>query len=57
MQQKSLDWSEGGMLVQDAITFSNLFASWSIHHVRRCFNSSAHALAKNATMCEGDIWM
>lgn len=55
MQQKYFDWSEGGLLVQDAITIIYSFANWSVHHIKRCCNAHAHALAKYAILCEKDV--
>lgn len=55
MKLKAQDWSEGGMLVQDALYLINLFATWSIQHVKRECNNVAHCLAKATLLCDANV--
>lgn len=50
-----MDWCDGGLLVQDALTLCNSFAQWSICHVKGGYNEAVHALAKDAISCENDV--
>lgn len=33
LEHNDPDWSDGGLLIQDAFQLLNSFANWSIHHV------------------------
>lgn len=55
MQMKAQDWSEGGMLIQDALHFITFFAIWSIQHVKRECSNVAHCLVKADLLCDIDV--
>lgn len=43
-----MDYSQGGMLIQDARRVLNSFAEWSTSYVKRVANQVAHLPAKDA---------
>lgn len=49
------DWSESGLLIQDAYQLLNSFAHWSVHHVNWDYSFAAHCLAKDALRCIADV--
>lgn len=55
MQRRYQDWSEGGLLVQDAHALCNLSARWSVCYMKRSGNVAVHELAKDATKLESDL--
>lgn len=55
MKGNSIDWSEGGMLIKDALTICHSFRHWSIRHVKRCCNEATQTLAKDAILCVNDV--
>lgn len=48
------DWSEGGSVVQDAVSLLNAQIQWSISHAKREGNVVAHVLAKSALSLDNE---
>lgn len=51
LQTDSQDWSQVGMLVEDAKFLLNSLAWWSIRYVNRGANQLVHVLAKKTAVC------
>lgn len=49
LAKKETDWSQGGLLIQDARNILNSFADWFMKHVNKKANHVGHTLAKDAT--------
>lgn len=50
------NWSLGGILIQDARSVLNSFATWLASHVKREANQMAHLLAKDVLKLEFDMY-
>lgn len=52
---KATKWSEAGLVVQDAVSVLDSFASWSVGHINCDANSVAHILVKAALSLGEDL--
>lgn len=50
------DWSQGGLMIEDAKNILNCFASWFANHIKRYANKVAHCLARNALKLHENLY-
>ncbi|KAF5465302.1 hypothetical protein F2P56_015322 [Juglans regia] len=55
MQKPVKDWSQGGLIIEDAKAILKSLPGWSIGHIRREANMAAHVLAKDALNSVEDL--
>lgn len=56
LSKNKTNWSQGGLLIEDAKILLNSFVSWPAHHTKREANKKAHNLDRDALKLHEDLY-
>lgn len=57
LKKPKSDWSQGGLLIEDARHVLNSLADWNVLNTKREVNMAAHKLAKDALNLTEDLYL